>query len=90
MPNIMVKAGGIANFEAGINGLPETYTWYQIDSTGKTTLVKTGISPFLTVSPVSAASAGRYFAVVTDSIKTAGHPSVQTPEAILTISPAGE
>ena len=34
-----------------------------------------------TLSPVSAASAGRYFAVVTDSIKTAAHPNVQMPEA---------
>ena len=33
-----------------------------------------------TLSPVSAASAGRYFAVVTDSIKTAAHPNVQMPE----------
>ena len=43
-----------------------------------------------TLSPVSAASAGRYFALVTDSIKTAGHPSVQPPEAVLTVIPAGE
>jgi hypothetical protein len=44
----------------------------------------------LTVSPVSTSSSGRYFAVVTDSIKTAGHPSVTIPEAVLTVMPAGE
>lgn len=83
-----VNAGGIANFWAGVNGMPSTFSWWKEGANGNDTLISRGASPFLTISPVSMGSAGKYYVVVDDPYNNQIN-SMSAP-AVLTVTPAGE
>jgi alpha-tubulin suppressor-like RCC1 family protein len=81
--SIAVAEGGTANFGVVASGEPALYTWYKV-ANGSTTLVSTGVSPYLTIPNISASDAASYYVVVQDAFGSSVDNSL-TP-AVLSIA----
>jgi len=84
--SITVSAGGVANFGVKLSGSASAYSWYKVGASGQRVLLSSGSSPFLSLSNVSKANAGRYFVVASDDFGN----TVESAQAVLTVVPAGE
>ena len=84
--SLTLNAGGAANFGVFVSGSPSVFSWYKINLAGTRTLVSSGSSPFLSLSPVQASDAARYFVVCADLLGN----TIESSAAQLTVLPKGD
>jgi len=83
---LTLNAGGAANFGVFVTGSPSVFSWYKINLAGTRTLVSSGSSPFLSLSPVQISDAARYFVVCADLLGN----TIESAAAQLTVLPKGD